>query len=112
MGGVPKRKVRSRGPMWPKGSMAKGISVMLLCIKSPMTPSPGMDDPVVGLHLFPWSSFHFSKTWRCKSALADKIRRTSGVKIIQRTWRWIADGNISPNCCVRASVCDEGWYRC
>ncbi len=78
LGGVPKRKVRSRGPRWPNGSIVKGISVMLLFTKSPRTPSPRMDDPVVGSHLFLQLSCHFSKTCRCISVLADKIWRTSG----------------------------------
>ncbi len=78
VGVVPKRKVQSREPRWPNGSMAKGINVMLLCIRLPMTSSPEMDEPITGSHLLSWLSFHFSKTWRCKSVLANKIRRTSG----------------------------------
>ncbi len=77
-GGVPKRKVRASGPRHPKGSIANGRRVMFRCSRSPITSSPRMGNPVSGSCLFPQHSFRFSKTWRCESALADIIRRTSG----------------------------------
>jgi hypothetical protein len=68
LGLVPKRKwqrIRSRRP---KGLIAKGMSVMLLCKILPIIASPGMVVPVVGLHLLPWLSFCFCRigdTRRC-----------------------------------------------
>ncbi len=59
VGLVPKRKWWRIGPRWPKGSIAKGMSVMLLCKMSPMIASPGMVVPVVGSRLLPWLSFRF-----------------------------------------------------
>ncbi len=68
VGLVPKRKWRRIGPRWPKGSIAKGMSVMLLCKMLPMIASPGMMVLVVGLRLLPRSSFHFRRlgdaSWR------------------------------------------------
>ncbi len=60
VGLVPKRKWRRIGPRQPKGSIAKGMSVMLLCKMLPMIASPGMVVPVVGLRLLPRLSFRFS----------------------------------------------------
>ncbi len=69
VGAVLKRKMPSRGLRHPNGSMAKGISVVFLCMKSMMTPLPGLDEPVIGGScLFPQLSFCFSKTCRCRSA--------------------------------------------
>jgi hypothetical protein len=59
VGLVPKRKWRRIGPRQPKGSIAKGMSVMLLCKMLPMIALPGMVVPVVGQHLLPRLSFHF-----------------------------------------------------
>ncbi len=59
VGLVPKRKWQRIRPRRPKGSIAKGMSVMLLCKMSPMIPSPGMVVPVVGLRLLPRLSFCF-----------------------------------------------------
>ena len=39
-GDVPKRNVRARGPIRPKGSIANGSSVIPACIMSPITSSP------------------------------------------------------------------------
>ncbi len=78
VGLVPKRKWQRIGPRQLKGSIAKGMSVMLLCKMSRMIASPRMVVPVVGSHLLPRLSFHFLETWRCASALDDRIFRTSG----------------------------------
>jgi hypothetical protein len=59
VGLVPKRKWQRIGPRRPKGSIAKGMSVMLLCKLSPMIASPGMVVPVVGSCMLPRLSFHF-----------------------------------------------------
>jgi hypothetical protein len=59
VGLVPKRRWRRIGPRWPKGSIAKGMSVMLLCKMLPIIASPGMVVPVVGSRLLPRLSFHF-----------------------------------------------------
>jgi hypothetical protein len=56
---VSKRKWRRIRPRRPKRSIAKGMSVMLLCKMSPMIASPGMVVPVVGLRLLPRLSFRF-----------------------------------------------------
>jgi hypothetical protein len=45
---VPERKWWRIGPRQLKGSIAKGMSVMLLCKMSPMIVLPGMMVPVVG----------------------------------------------------------------
>ncbi len=47
-GDVPKRNVRAIGPSLPKGSMANGISVMLLQSRSPIISSPRIGVPVLG----------------------------------------------------------------
>ncbi len=60
VGLVPKRKWRRIGPRRPKGSITKGMSVMLLCKMLPMIASLGMVVPVVGLCLLPRLSFRFS----------------------------------------------------
>ncbi len=60
VGLVPKRKWLRIGPRRPKGSIAKGMSVMLLCKMLLMIASPGMVVPVVGLRLLPRLSFCFS----------------------------------------------------
>jgi hypothetical protein len=60
VGLVPKRKWRRIGPRQPKGSIAIGISVILLCKMSPMIMSPGIVVPVVGSRLLPRLSFRFS----------------------------------------------------
>jgi hypothetical protein len=77
-GEVPKRNPRARGPRRPKGSIAKGSSVIFRCRRSPIIASPLICVPVAGSRLLPRHNFLFSKIWRCESALADKIRRTSG----------------------------------
>jgi hypothetical protein len=59
VGLVPKRKWQRIGPRWPKGSIAKGMSVMLLCKMLPMIASPGMVVPVVGSRLLQRLSFRF-----------------------------------------------------
>ncbi len=59
VGLVPKRKWQRIGPRQPKGSITKGMSVMLFCKISPMIPSPEMVVPVVGLRLLPRLSFCF-----------------------------------------------------
>ncbi len=56
---VPKSKWQRIRPRWPKGLIAKGMSVMLLCKMSPMIASLGMVVPVVGSGLLPWLSFCF-----------------------------------------------------
>ena len=48
VGLVPKRKWQRIGPRQPKGSIAKGMSVMLLCKMLLMIASLGMVVPVVG----------------------------------------------------------------
>jgi hypothetical protein len=60
VGLVPKRKWWRIGPSQLKGSIAKGMSVMLLCKMSLMIASPGMVVPVVGSCLLPRLSFCFS----------------------------------------------------
>ncbi len=52
VGLVPKMKWRRNGPRRPKRSIAKGMSVMLLCKMLPMIASPRMLVPVVGSFLF------------------------------------------------------------
>ncbi len=59
VGLVPKRKWRRIGLRWPKGSIAKGMNVMLLCKILPMIASPGVVVPVAGSRLLPRLSFHF-----------------------------------------------------
>jgi hypothetical protein len=56
---VPKRKWRRIGPRWMKGSIAKGMSVMLLCKMLPMIASPGTVAPVLGSCLLLRLSFYF-----------------------------------------------------
>jgi hypothetical protein len=59
VGLVPKRKWWRIRPRRLKGSIAIGMSVMLLCKMLPMIASRGMVVPVVGLCLLPQLSFHF-----------------------------------------------------
>ncbi len=75
---MPKRKWWRIGRRRPKGSIAKCMRVMFLCKMLPMIALPGMVVLVLGLRLLPQSSFHFLQTWRCVSALADKIFKSSG----------------------------------
>ncbi len=62
---VPKRNARARGPRRPKGSMAKGSSVIFRCSRSPIMASPLICVPVAGSRLLPRHNFLFSKIWRC-----------------------------------------------
>jgi len=63
-----------------------------------------------GSRLLPRHIFCFWKTRRCKLALADKIRKYIWrVKVKGRAWGRVADGDIGPNCCTWAGVCDEWW---
>jgi hypothetical protein len=59
LGLAPKTKWWRIGPRRPKGSITKGMSVMMLCKMSLMIASPGMVMPVVGLRLLPRLSFCF-----------------------------------------------------
>jgi hypothetical protein len=61
VGLVPKRKWRWIRPRQPKGSIAKGMSVMLLCKMLPMIASPEMAVPVGGSRLLPQLSFRFCR---------------------------------------------------
>jgi hypothetical protein len=61
VGLVPKSKWWRIGPRQLKGSIAKGMSVMLLCKMLLMIASPGMVVPVVGSRLLPWLSFFFCR---------------------------------------------------
>ncbi len=54
-----KRKWQRIGPRQLKGSIAKGMSVMLLCKMLPMIASLGMVVPLVGSRLLPRLSFVF-----------------------------------------------------
>jgi hypothetical protein len=78
VGPVLKRKVQRCGPRHPNVSIANRIRVMLLHNMSPSKVLPRIRDPVSWSCLLPWPSFHFSKTYRYASALANKICRTSG----------------------------------
>jgi hypothetical protein len=59
VGLVPKRKWQRIWPRRLKGLIAKGMSVMLLCIMLPMIASPGTVAAVLGSCLLLRLSFYF-----------------------------------------------------
>ena len=78
VGSVSKRKVWRRGPNRPWGSIARGMRTMLCVRRSPISVSPTVMVPVVGLVLLSRPIFFFSYFCRCLSALAVSIVVTSG----------------------------------
>ncbi len=68
-----KWKCWKMGPKRPTGSIAKGKRIMLWSRMSPMTVSPMVVMPVVGLDLLSRPSIYFLYFCRCESALAVNI---------------------------------------
>ena len=77
-GSVSKRKVWRRGPNRPWGSIARGMRTMLRVRRLPISVSPTVMVPVLGLVLLSRPIFFFSYFCRCVSALAVNIVVTSG----------------------------------